>query len=82
LHIQRSKLLAQFNKEDICIMTGVVDHTSAFLQYLAKTGLVLGNEIKIKEINEFDKSLQILINKKVILFISNDVAKNILVISK
>jgi DtxR family transcriptional regulator, Mn-dependent transcriptional regulator len=82
LHIQRSKLLSQFTKDDICIMTGVVDHSSAFLQYLAKIGLVLGNEIKIKEIIEFDKSLQILINKNTTLFISNEVAKNILVISK
>jgi len=82
LHVQRSKLLAQFNKDDTCIMTGVVDHSSAFLQYLAKIGLMLGNEIKIKEIIEFDKSLQILINKKITLFISNEVAKNILVISK
>lgn len=82
LHIQRSKLLAQFTKGSICIMTGVVDHSSAFLQYLDKIGLVLGNEIKIKEIIEFDRSLQIQINKKITLFISNDVAKNILVINK
>jgi DtxR family transcriptional regulator, Mn-dependent transcriptional regulator len=82
LHVQRSKLLAQFGKDDTCVMTGVVDHSSSFLQYLDKIGLKLGNEIKINEIIEFDKSLQILINKKNTLFISNDVAKNILVIIK
>jgi DtxR family Mn-dependent transcriptional regulator len=63
-------------------MTGVVDHSPAFLQYLDKTGLMLGNEIKIKDIIDFDKSLHIVVNKKVTFFISNDVAKNILVILK
>jgi DtxR family Mn-dependent transcriptional regulator len=63
-------------------MTGVVDHSSAFLQYLDKSGIVLGNDIKIKEVIAFDKSLQITVNKKNTLFISNEVAKNILVIIK
>ncbi len=82
LQIQKSKTLSLFQKNDICFMNGVVDHSPSFLQYLEKTGLTLGNEIKIKEINEFDKSLQILINKRNHFFISNDVAKNILVIAK
>ncbi len=82
LNIQKSTLLSTFQKNGHCIMTGVVDHTPSFLQFLDKTGLALGNEIRIKEINEFDRSLQITINKKSSVFISNDVAKNILVISK
>ena len=63
-------------------MTGVVDHSAAFLQYLDKSGIALGNEIKIKELVEFDRSLQIIINKRNTIFISSDVAKNILVIAK
>ncbi|MDQ3048388.1 MAG: metal-dependent transcriptional regulator [Bacteroidota bacterium] len=82
LNIQKSILLSKFQKNGNCIMTGVVDHTPSFLQFLDKTGLALGNEIKIKDVNEFDRSLQITINKKTSVFISNDVAKNILVISK
>lgn len=78
----KSQPLSKFNKNDVSIMTGVVDHSAAFLQYLDKSGLVLGNEIKIKDIVDFDKSLQIMVNKKDTLFISNDVAKNILVIKK
>jgi DtxR family Mn-dependent transcriptional regulator len=61
-------------------MTGVVDHTPSFLQYLDKSGITLGNEIKIKDIIEFDRSLNITVNKQT-LFISNEVAKNILVIA-
>ncbi len=82
LHIQKSKMLSLLSINDTCIMTGVVDHSTPFLQYLEHCGLVLGNEIRIKEILAFDKSLQITVNKKKLLFISNDVAKNILVTLK
>lgn len=82
LNVPKSHLLSNFNKNDICIMTGVVDHTPAFLQYLDRSGIALGNEIKIKDIAEFDHSLQITINKSNAVFISNEVAKNILAIKK
>ncbi len=82
LNIPKSHLLSKFKKNDVCIMTGVVDHSTAFLQYLDRSGIALGSEIKIKEIIEFDHSLQITINKGASVFISNDVAKNILVIIK
>ncbi|MCW3070422.1 MAG: iron-dependent repressor [Bacteroidetes bacterium] len=82
LLVRKSKSLSQFRVNDVCIMTGVVDHSPAFLQYLDKTGFQLGNEIKIKDSVEFDKSLQIIVSKKNTFFISYDVAKNILVILK
>ena len=82
LNVPKSHLLSKFKKNDVCVMTGVVDHSAAFLQYLDKSGISLGNEIKIKNIIEFDRSLQITINKNATIFISNDVAKNILAILK
>ena len=82
LQIRKSKSLPNFKKNDILIMTGVVDHSTAFLQYLDKTGIALGYEIKIRNIIDFDKSLHITINKKNSSFISNDAAKNILAIKK
>src|ERR1035437_8515745 len=82
LKIQKSHLLSNFRKDEVCIITGVVDHSPAFLQYLDKSGITLRNEIKIKELIEFDRSLKITINKRKTIFISNDVAKNILAISK
>ena len=82
LNITKSQSLSKFNKNDVCIMTGVVDHSPAFLQFLDKSEIALGNEIKIKDVVEFDRSLQVTINKRNTLFISNDVAKNILVIIK
>jgi len=82
LHIQKSKPLSAYGTNDVCVMTGVVDHSASFLQYLDKMNLSLGFEIKIKDVTAFDKSLQIVINKRNTIFISNDVAKNILVITK
>ena len=82
IQLQKSKFLSAYKKNDALIMTGVVDHSPAFLQYLDKSGLALGNEIRIKEVIEFDKSLQVTINKNNSIFISNDVAKNILAIKK
>jgi len=78
LPIRKSYPLSKFKKNDTCIVTGVVDHSPTFLQYLDKYGITLGNVIKIKEVVEFDRSLNIIVNKQNI-FISNDVAKNILV---
>ncbi len=80
--IQKSVELSKFKKNEVCIITGVANHSSKFLQYLDKSGITLGNEIRIKELIEFDRSLQININKRKTIFISNDVAKNILAIAK
>jgi len=80
--IQKSKPISVFKQNDVLIMTGVVDHSAAFLQYLDKAGIALGKEIKIKNMVEFDKSLQIIINKNTPIFISNEAAKNILAIKK
>ncbi len=82
LHVQKSALLSTFKENEICLMTGVVDHSPAFLQYLAKTEITLGSSIKINNINDFDRSLQIAVGKGKPFFISNEVAKNILVTFK
>ena len=82
LATSKSNALSKYKKGDVCVMTGVVDHSSAFLQYLDNIGFSLGCELKIKEIIEFDKSLRIAINKTDTIFISNEVAKNILVLLK
>jgi DtxR family Mn-dependent transcriptional regulator len=60
------------------IFSGVEDHSKTFLQYISKTGLQLGDNITVIEVNEFDQSIQISSNNKKI-FLSNEAAKNILV---
>jgi DtxR family Mn-dependent transcriptional regulator len=60
-------------------MTGIVDHDSKFLQYLDDLGFSLGCEIRIQDITEYDKSLNITLNKRKSVYISHDVARNILI---
>lgn len=68
---------ATINKE--VVMMGVAVHSTSFLQHLDKLQIKLGSTIKVVEINDFDKSLTILLNKQSTLFITYEVAKNILV---
>jgi DtxR family transcriptional regulator, Mn-dependent transcriptional regulator len=60
------------------IISGVRAHTSVFLNYLEKTGLVLGKQIKVQEVIEFDGSVVISLQNNPIT-ISREVAKNILI---
>ena len=50
-----------------------------FLQHLTSVGLKIGDTIKVEEINEFDASFKVKINKENIRFFSNKVAASILV---
>ena len=60
------------------ILSGVKDHTNLFLQYLDRVGLKLGKPITLKEKNEYDGSMLILVNETEFT-ISREVAKNILI---
>lgn len=59
------------------VISGVREHSSVFLNYLEKAGLVLGKEILVKETIEFDGSVIIEIDHR-LLTISREVAKNLL----
>lgn len=63
---------------EVCIM-GVLEHSPEFLQHLARTGLTLGCSLLLREINAFDKSLLVQIQPETALFVSHDVARNLLV---
>jgi DtxR family Mn-dependent transcriptional regulator len=71
--------LAQLQENKKGIMTGVADHSTLFLQFLDKKEIHLGDTIELKETTDYDQSMIISINRKKIIHISNDVAKNILV---
>ncbi|MBL0048541.1 MAG: metal-dependent transcriptional regulator [Bacteroidetes bacterium] len=75
----KSRLLSQLNRNQTATVIGVTDHSTAFLQYIAKLGITLGNSIKMKEQIEYDKSLSICINNKITVYVSHEVAKNILI---
>ncbi|HKR06717.1 MAG TPA: metal-dependent transcriptional regulator [Bacteroidia bacterium] len=75
-HLIALSELAQKSSGEIA---GVTEHSPSFLQYLEKSGLNLGNNIHVIEKHEFDKSIDIKINRKKNMHISNDIAKNILI---
>ena len=58
---------------------GVVDHSKHFLQYLEKIKLKLGNKVVLVEKHHFDNSIDVKINNKKSIHISNKIARNILV---
>ncbi|MBD8489422.1 metal-dependent transcriptional regulator [Echinicola sp. CAU 1574] len=61
-------------------IVAVKDSSAAFLRYLDKVGAYIGARIKILDKVEFDGSLEILVDNKKTLFMSKDVAGNILII--
>lgn len=79
----RSRPRVQLNEMEID-QTGqivaVKDSSAAFLRYLDKVGAYIGARIKVLDKVEFDGSLEILVDQKKTLFMSKDVAGNILVL--
>ncbi len=60
------------------IISGVVNHSSLFLQHLEKNQLVLGKEVEVISRSEFDQSVKIRIDRKQQTVISFEVARNVL----
>lgn len=60
------------------LIMGVSEHSSTFLKHLEKLGLTLGKKIAITAINDFDSSVELMIEQKKI-SVSREVAKHILI---
>ena len=60
------------------IISGVKDHSTAFLQYLEKQGLTIGKKIKVNEIIAYDNAVILHVDNKT-QQISRDVANNLLI---
>nr|WP_287936489.1 metal-dependent transcriptional regulator [Algoriphagus sp.] len=79
----RSRPRVQLNEMDedqTGQIVAVKDSSAAFLRYLDKVGAYIGARIKVLDKVEFDGSLEILVDQKKTLFMSKDVASNILVL--
>ncbi|WAC40788.1 metal-dependent transcriptional regulator [Pedobacter sp. SL55] len=70
--------LSKLNATDKGTITGVSEHSSAFLKHLEKLGLTLGKRIEIVEVLEFDGSVELLVEQQKT-NISREVAKHILI---
>ncbi|POY35418.1 iron-dependent repressor [Solitalea longa] len=71
--------LLKLNEGDIGKVAGVCDHSNTFLQYLEKQKLGLGTSISLTEKNEYDQSVVITTADGRAIFLSKEVANNILV---
>lgn len=71
--------LSDIKATKTCKLMGVAQDSAVFLQLLTKLNLSLGAKLDIHEINEFDRSIFVSINDATPIFISHEVAKNILV---
>ncbi|NVK50657.1 MAG: metal-dependent transcriptional regulator [Cyclobacteriaceae bacterium] len=61
-------------------IVAVKDSSAAFLRYMDKVGAYIGARVKILDKVEFDGSVEILVDQKKSIFMSKDVASNILAI--
>lgn len=78
----KSVLLSELKKGSEGKFTGVTDHSATFLNYLDKIGISLGDTIKVKAIEEYDKSLTLQLKGKNELTVSNKVAGSLLITEK
>ena len=71
--------LSDLKENKACVLMGVAKDSAVFLQLLTRLNLSLGAKLMVKEINSFDRSISVSINDSEPVFISHEVAKNILV---
>ncbi len=72
------KPISALAANEIGVVSGVREHSPAFLQYLEKVQLIIGRKIKVIEINDYDHSVILLVEDKKIQ-ISREVANNLLI---
>ncbi|WP_316841205.1 metal-dependent transcriptional regulator [Pedobacter gandavensis] len=70
--------LSKLKKDDQGLIMGVSEHSSAFLKHLEKLGLTLGKSLTISTINDFDGSVEIIVENKKI-SVTREIAKHILI---
>jgi DtxR family Mn-dependent transcriptional regulator len=78
----RSVLLSSLKAGKAGKFTGVSDHSSSFLNYLDKIGISLGDNIKIKHVEEFDKTYTLELKGKKPAIVSHKVANSLLVMEQ
>ncbi|MCK6639969.1 MAG: metal-dependent transcriptional regulator [Bacteroidia bacterium] len=72
-------LLSSIAAGQTVTMTGVTEHSTAFLRYLDNHSIGLGCKMQIEEINSFDFSMNVRIKGRKAITITQAAAKNILV---
>ena len=70
--------LSDLLRGEKAVVVGVKEHSKSYLNYLEQLQLVLGVEVEVKDIVEFDATMRILVNNKQVI-ISNQASKNLIV---
>lgn len=70
--------LSKLKTDEQGLIMGVSEHSSIFLKHLEKLGLTLGKRVTVKDTNDFDGSVELIIEQKKI-NVSREVAKHILI---
>jgi DtxR family transcriptional regulator, Mn-dependent transcriptional regulator len=78
----KAVLLSSLKAGERGTFTGVTDHSAAFLNYLDKAGISLGDPIKVKAIEEFDQTFILHLKSKKEISVSYKVANSLLVDTK
>ena len=61
------------------VIVGVKDHSKSYLKYLERLDLILGTEIEVKDVVDFDLSITLSVNETFSVSISNHASKNLIV---
>lgn len=77
--IELNETLSDKNENESTTIIGVKNHSTEFLKYLDALSIELGTKVKIKKINDFDLSQEIVIDDKKSKHISKEVADNLFV---
>jgi DtxR family Mn-dependent transcriptional regulator len=75
----KSVLLSSLKAGEEGTFTGVTDHSPAFLNHLDKSGISLGNNIKVKGVEEYDQTYTLQLKGKKEVVVSFKVANSLLV---
>ena len=71
--------LADLKITEKAIVVGVKEHSKSYLNYLESLHLVLGAEIKVSDIVDFDRSISAIVNGKKSVNISHQACKNLII---
>jgi len=77
--LRQQSPLSEMPPHQSCILLGVREHTTPFLEYLNSLQIKLGTELKILEKIQFDHSLKIQINQNEITVVSAKVGQDLFV---
>jgi DtxR family transcriptional regulator, Mn-dependent transcriptional regulator len=71
--------LSQGQEGHTYILSGVLDHRPEFLQFLTQQSLIPGTVINVIQIRSVDQSMELLVSGKENVFISNEIARHLLI---